>query len=146
MREITKDILCRYLEEIGYDARTNGNGDYYVMKYADEVFPHDIEITYIVDGEWILVRGTALRFGPPEGDEYVVMEVLNEMNKKRSDPVGFYLNFMPRFQYRVKLGQEVSEAYIKRDVIQFGAYCIVSSFEELGLRLNARGIETVSPF
>lgn len=146
MKKITRDSLRRLLGEVGYDIRENYQGEFWAVKYADETFPHDVVYTFSVDDEWLHVTGCAKGFGPAEGDEYEVLEVLNQMNMKRVDPVGFYLNGQPQFRHSIRLGQEMSEEYVKRNGLRFGAYCIHRCFAELYLILQSRGINTVSPF
>lgn len=146
MNGIKKNTLWRLLGEAGYDAREDFRGDFYVMKYADADFAHDIVITYSLDGDWLRVTGNPQGFAVAEGDEYAVLDVLNAMNIKRVAPVGFWLNGRPHFRYSVRLCGEVSEAYLKRDVIRFGAYCVCMCFAELGKQLEMKGVGTKSPY
>lgn len=146
MKEITKGTLCRLLAEIGYDFREDRNGGFWGVRYADGDFPHDVVYSISLDGEWLHVTGCAQGFGPAEEDEYAVLEVLNQMNMKRVDPVGFYLNCQPQFRHSTRLGQEMSKEFVKHDGISYGIYCIQRCFAELGNILKSRGINTKSPF
>ncbi len=146
MNGITKNTLYRLLGEVGIDACEDFRGNFYVMKYADADFDHDIVITYSVDGDWLCVTGEPQDFAVAEGDEYTVLDVLNTLNMKRVAPVGFWLNNRPHFRYSVRLCEEVSEAYVKRDVIRFGAYSVCMCFSELKERLEMKGVGTVSPY
>ena len=146
MNGITKNTLWRLLGEVGFDAREDFRGDFYVMKYADAEFAHDLVITYSVDGDWLRVTGKPQGFSVAVGDEYVVLDVLNAMNIKRVAPVGYWFNDCPHFRYSVQISGEVSEAYLKRDVIRYGAYCVCMCFAELGERLEEKGVGTESPY
>lgn len=146
MNGITKNTLWRFLGEVGFDAREDFRGDFYVMKYADAEFAHDLVITYSVDGDWLRVTGKPQGFSVAVGDEYVVLDVLNAMNIKRVAPVGYWFNDCPHFRYSVQISGEVSEAYLKRDVIRYGAYCVCMCFAELGERLEVKGVGTESPY
>ena len=146
MKGITKDTLWQLLDEVGYDARKDAHGNFYVMKYADADFGHDLIVTYSIDGDWLRVTGEPRDFAVAEGDEYAVLDVLNAQNMKRAAPMGYWFNNRPHFRYSVKLCEEVSEAYVKRDVIRYGAYGVCMCFAERGAMLEMKGVGTVSPY
>ncbi|MBQ7690699.1 MAG: hypothetical protein IJT30_05870 [Muribaculaceae bacterium] len=132
LKEISRDLIRGYLDDVGVSTRIDDDGDIFTLLRADENFNHDVAVFFNVNGNWLWIFGQAHNLTVEESDKTRVLKILNEHNRKAKIVNGYMMKETIRFEHCYLLDEEVSEAYIKENCLRMTVSAIWHSFCDFG--------------
>lgn len=136
VKGITRDLIRKYLDDLGVSTRVDDDGDLFTILRADNDFDHDVIIYYSVNNNWLRVFGYAMDYEVPDSNKGRVLLALNEHNQTHATPTGVLetKNNAIKFKHSLLLDEEVSETYIKENGIKMGNSGIWHAFVDFNKR------------
>ncbi len=127
-KNLTQEQLRDYLDANGVSTRKDSDGDLFTVLPADSDFEHNVVVYYTISGNSVRVWGFATEFSVTEENMARVLFTINELNKTKTIPKGYLADDRIIAEQYYLLDEEVSDEYIKENVLKFTTAAIWKFF------------------
>jgi hypothetical protein len=135
IKDVTPDLIRKFLEEKKTRMRLDENGKLYIVFPADDNFGHDLYVFFGIGEFWLDVIGKVKEPILPHRRDSAMVAV-NSHNRRNPQPVCILDGDHIIFRQSILLCEEVSEDYIMGPVLQAGIFGMVHHFPAMAKYLQ----------
>ena len=119
--ELTRDLLRNILDAAGIATRIDKEGDLYTVLGADEDFPHDVYVYYLIRDGWLgtqaFAKGMKL-----DMDEAQMFQLANQINSSTKLPKASIRQKVLYFEHWIVIESNFSKEFIKKSLENLTSY------------------------
>ncbi len=133
--ELTNELLRNLLDQSGLVTRIDKEGDINTYLGADEDFPKDVVIFYLIRDGWLGIQAFSPDYQLDLGDDDK-LRLANHLNSHTKLPKAYFRNGMLHFEHWVVIESNFSKEFMKKTLQNLTGY-MWHAFVDLHKALNS---------